>query len=85
MRLMKKGITPGRIIRFFGILIAAFWVLAGFLYWRYQFTKTFLVLAVIATLVNGALFVFGIRTAQKDGFLDGYARAKDHFDKKKKG
>jgi len=82
---MKKGITPGRIDRLFGILIAIFWVLAGFLYWQKRITEITIVLAVVASLVGGILFVFGTRTAQKDGFLDGYARAKDGFDKKKKG
>lgn len=39
----------------------------------------------VITLVSGISFTFGTRTAQKDGFLDGYARAKDNFDKEKKG
>lgn len=44
-----------------------------------------LVFGLIAAIVLIFVFVFGVRIAQKDGFLDGYTRAKDNFDKKKKG
>lgn len=81
----RKGLTAGRMNRLFGFLIAIFWILAGILFWQNHCTaETFLILAGIVTLVGGILFVFGTRSAQKDGFLDGYARAKDEFDKKKK-
>jgi len=80
----RKGLTVGRMNRLFGFLLAIFWVLAGILFWQNHFDKTILTLAVVVTLVGGILFVFGTRSAQKDGFLDGYTRAKDEFDKKKK-
>lgn len=40
------------------------------------------VAVLILTLI--LVFIFGVRIAHKDAFLDGYARAKDDFDKKKK-
>lgn len=82
---MKKGLTSGRINRIYGILIAIFLAIGGFLYWQGYIQETGLVLVGVITLVSGISFTFGTRTAQKDGFLDGYARAKDNFDKEKKG
>jgi len=81
---MKKGITPGRINRFFGVLLGIFLASAGFLYWQNRITEIGLIIMVLIALTAGVLFVFGIRIAQKDGFIDGYARAKDNLDKKKK-
>lgn len=84
MELMKKRITPGRINRFFGILLAIFLAIGGFLYWQEYIQEEGLILIGVIALVAGILFTFGVRIAQKDGFLDGYARAKNNFDKKKK-
>lgn len=84
MNLMKKRLTPGQINRFFGILTAIFLALAAFLYWQNHILKTGLILWGVFALVVGVLFVFGVRMAQRDGFLDGYGRTKDNFDKKKK-
>lgn len=81
---MKKGLTPGRINRFFGILLAIFLVVGGFLYWRGFINEIGLILMVVIALVAGISFTFGTRMAQRDGFLDGYGQAKNNFDKKKK-
>lgn len=80
----RKGITPGRISRLYGLLLAVFLALGGLLFWQGTIRKTGLILIGITALASGILFTFGVRLAQKDGFLDGYARAKDHFNKKKK-
>lgn len=81
---MKKGLTPGRINCFFASLLAFFLAITGVLYWQGQIGLESLLLVGIIALVAGISYVFGIRIAQKDGFLDGYARAKDNFDKQKK-
>lgn len=39
---------------------------------------------LMGVIILVLVFVFGVRVAQKDGFLDGYSRAKDDFDKQKK-
>jgi len=80
----KKGVTPGRANRCFGVLLALFLAFTGFLYWKEYIQEAGLILVGIIALAAGILFVFGVRIAQKDGFIDGYARAKDNFDKKKK-
>lgn len=80
----KKSLTPGQIIRLFGTLLAIFLASGGFLYWQGFLQEMGLVLIGVIVLVVAILFVFGIRIAQKDGFLDGYVRAKDDFDKKRK-
>lgn len=80
----KKGLTPGQINRLFGIILAFFLAIAGFLYWQGQINLESLLLVAILILVAGISFTFGVRIAQKDGFLNGYARAKDNFDKKEK-
>ena len=80
---MRKGLTPGRINQLFGIVLAIFLAIAGVLYWQGYIQAIELLLAGIIALVAGIAYVFGIRVAQKDGFLDGYSRAKDNFDKKK--
>jgi hypothetical protein len=80
----KKGITPGRINRLLGVLLAISLVVGGAFYWYGCIQEAGLVLVVIVVLVVGILFPFGVRMAQRDGFLDGYARAKDHFDRKEK-
>jgi len=81
---MKKGITAGRINRFFGIVLGIFLVFAGFLYWQNRITEIGLITVILVALATGFLFVFGVRIAQKDGFFDGYVRAKNELDKKKK-
>ena len=85
MRLVKKGITTGRINRFFALFTAIFLALAAFLYWQNHISLFALIVTGILGLAVVVLFVFGVRISQRDGFLDGYARAKDNFDKKKKG
>jgi len=80
---MRKGLTPGRINRLLGVVLAFFLAIAGVLYWQGYIQAIELLLAGIIALVAGIAYVFGIRVAQKDGFLDGYSRAKDNFDKKK--
>lgn len=79
---MKKKLTPEQINRLFGVLLAIFLAIGGYLYWQGYIEKMGLLLVAIITLVAGASFTFGTRTAQIDGFLDGYARAKDHLEKK---
>ena len=81
---MKKGITAGRINRFFGIVLGIFLVIIGFLYWQNRITEIGLITVILVVLATGGLFVFGVRIAQKDGFFDGYIRAKDELNKKKK-
>lgn len=82
---MKKGLTSGGINRLFGVILAIFLAVGGFLYWQGYIQETGLILVGIIALTAGILFVFGTRVAQKNGFLDGYARAKNDFDKEKKG
>ena len=82
---MRKGLTPGRINRLLGVVLAFFLAIAGVLYWQGYIQAIELLLAGIIALVAGIAYVFGIRVAQKDGFLDGYSRAKDDFNKEKKG
>jgi len=82
---MKKRITPGRANRCFGILLAIFLAFAGFLYWQNYIQGTAFLLLAIAILAAGIWCTFNTRIAQRDGFLDGYARGKDNFDKEKKG
>lgn len=83
-RKLVNGLTPGRINQLFGIVLAIFLAIAGFLYWQGYIQAIVLILTGIIALVAGISYVFGIRIAQKDGFLDGYSRAKDNFDKQKK-
>ena len=83
-RRLVNGLTSERINCLFGAVLAIFLVIAGFLYWQGYIQAIVLLLAGIIALVAGISYVFGIRIAQKDGFLDGYARAKNEFDKKKK-
>lgn len=83
-KMKKKVITPGRITRLYGLLLAVFLALGGLLYWQETIQVKGIILIGVIALVSGILFTFGVRIAQKDGFLDGYVRAKDHFDKKKK-
>jgi len=80
---MRKGLTPGRINRLLGVVLAFFLAIAGVLYWQGYIQAIELLLAGIIALVAGIAYVFGIRVAQKDGFLDGYTRAKDDFNRKK--
>lgn len=80
----KKRLTPGRINRLFGLYMAIFLVIVAVFYWCEQISQTGLILIAIMTITAGVLFVFGVRRAQADGFLDGYVRAKNHFDGKKK-
>lgn len=79
----RKGITPGRINRLFGVLLAIFLVIGGYLYWQGYIEEISLILVGIIALVAGVSFTFGTRVCQKDGFLDGYGQAKNHFDGKK--
>lgn len=82
-RRLVNGLTSERINRLFGLALAIFLAVAGILYWQGYIQEMGLILVGVIVLIAGILFVFGTRTAQKDGFLDGYARAKDDFDKKK--
>lgn len=81
---LVNGLTVGRVNRFFGILLAIFLSLGGLLYWQGYLKERGLILVGIITVVAGISFTFGTRVAQKDGFLDGYVRAKDEIEKKKK-
>lgn len=83
--MIKKRLTPGQINRLFGTLLAIFLAIGGFLFWQGYIQEMSLLLVAVIALVAGASFTFGTRMAQRDGFLDGYARAKDNFDGKKKG
>lgn len=83
-RRLVNGLTPGRINRLFGIILAIFLAIAGFLYWQGHIKEIGLILMGIVALAAGICFIFGIRATQRDGFLDGYSRAKDDFDKEKK-
>ena len=82
-RRLVNGLTPGRINRLLGVVLAFFLAVAGILYWQGYIQAIELLLAGIIALVAGIAYVFGIRVAQKDGFLDGYTRAKDDFNRKK--
>lgn len=81
----KKGMTTEQIIRFFGLLLAIFLAVGGFLYWQGYMQTIGLVMIGVVVLVAGISFTFGIRVAQKDGFLDGYNQAENDFNNKKKG
>lgn len=81
---LVNGLTSGRINRLLGVVLALFLAIAGFLYWQGYIQAIVLILTGIVALVVGISYVFGIRIAQKNGFLDGYSRAKDNFDKQKK-
>ena len=83
-RRLVNGLTSERINCLFGIVLAIFLAIGGFLYWQGYIQEIVLILVGIIALVAGISYVFGIRIAQKDGFLDGYTRAKDGFDKEKK-
>jgi len=50
---------------------------------RMSLTQGF-IFALVGLLVLILVFVFGVRIAQRDGFLDGYVQARDGFEKKKK-
>lgn len=78
---MKKRLTPGRINRCFSVLLAIFLAFTGFLYWQGYIQGSGLILVAIVVLMAGILCIISTRIAQKDGFLDGYIRAKDDFDK----
>lgn len=80
----EKGITPGRINRCFGVILAIFLALAGFLYWQGYIQALGFILAVIIIATAGIWCTFDTRRVQRDGFLDGYNRAKNSFDQKKK-
>jgi hypothetical protein len=80
----KKGLTPGRINRLFGVLLAIFLGVGAYLYWFGYIRELGLALVIIIALVAGVLFTFGTRMAQRDGFLDGYTRAKNGLEEKKK-
>jgi hypothetical protein len=82
--LKKKGITSGRINRLLGVLLAISLAVGAGLHWQGSIREAGLVLLIIVALIVGILFPFGVRMAQRDGFLDGYARAKDHFDREGK-
>ena len=86
---MKRKITSFRLkIRHFVWLLAAVLVLSlipgVFHFWQGFVNLTFLIFWILVLLIIGVLFVFGLRFAQKDSFLDGYTKAKDDFDKEKK-
>lgn len=84
---MKKKIiklaTPDLIERFFTLAMAVVLIVAGLLYWRGYIKEPALILLGVFVFVAGVSFVLGIRTAQINGFLDGYAQAKDELAKKK--
>lgn len=80
----KKGMTPGRANRCFGILLAILLAIAAFLYWQNYIQEIGFLIVVIALLVAGIWCTLNTRIAQRDGFLDGYVRAKDDFDKEKR-
>ena len=84
---MKKrlvnGLNTDKITRFFGFLMAIFLIIGGLLYWQGYIKEVGLILVGIITIMTGVSFTFGTRVAQKDGFLDGYVRAKDDLDGKK--
>lgn len=88
MKMMEKKLVrllkPGQMIRLFGFVLAIFLGLAGVLYWQGRLHETGFTLTVIIALIAAVSFAFGVRIAQIDGFLDGYVRAKDEFEKKKK-
>lgn len=86
--MMKKrlvnGLNTDKITHFFGLTLAIFLAIGGFLYWQGYIQELGLILLGIITIVVGISFILGVRVSQKDGFLDGYVRAKDNFNKKKK-
>lgn len=61
--------------RVFWALLIVLIVLVGFsviLYWQGDISLQALVLWVLGAAVIGALFVFGQRGAQKDGYVNGF-------------
>ncbi|MCJ7793111.1 MAG: hypothetical protein MUP45_03980 [Candidatus Marinimicrobia bacterium] len=79
-----KIVNPDLMERIFGIIMAIILVIGGLLYWRGDIEETGLILIGVVVLIAGVSFIIGIRVSQADGFLDGYVRAKNHFDGKKK-
>lgn len=81
---LVKLVKPGQMIRLFGIVLAIFLALSGFLYWQNYLHEIGFTLMVTIALIAAVAFVVGVRVAQIDGFLDGYVRAKEEIEKKGK-
>lgn len=78
-----KVLRPDLMERFFALVMAMTLVIGGLLYWQGYIKEPGLILLGVFVLVAGVAFALGVRTAQTDGFLDGYIRAKDDLDGKK--
>jgi len=78
-----KVLKPDLMERFFALVMAMTLIIGGLLYWRGYIKEPGLILLGVFVLVAGVSFTVGIRVAQRDGFLDGYIRAKDDLDNKK--
>ena len=58
------------------------WLTAGiFLYWQNAINLGSLALWILGMVIIGFLFVFGIRIAQKDGFVNGFRDGRDGLKK----
>ena len=88
MKVVKKrffdSLTADQLNKIAAAILAVFLLVGGILYWQQEIGILGFVFFVLFALVIAGLLVFDTRVVQKDGFLDGYARGKDNFDKEKK-
>lgn len=81
MEIVKKIGVNNLKTRHFPWLVGAilvFFLTAGvLLYWLGVISVGIFVLGALGILIIGFLFVFGIRVAQKNGFVDGFKNGRD--------
>ena len=66
-------------------VVLVVWLTAGiFLYWQNAINLGSLTLWILGMVMIGFLFVYGIRIAQKDGFINGFRNGRNGFKKIKK-
>lgn len=86
IRAVKKkfeGLSTDSIGRLFGYAMAMILAFSVLLYWQGYIRAGGLILVCVVVLIAGISFTFGTRVCQKDGFLDGYACARNGLKKKK--
>lgn len=65
--------------------ILVVWLTAAiFLYWQNAVTLGSLALWILGMVIIGFLFIYGIRLAQKNGFIDGFRNGRNGIKKIKK-
>jgi len=63
--------------RILAVVLVIFLTAGVLLYWQNAITLGGLVFWVLGLVVVGLVFVFGIRVAQKDAFLDGFQNGRN--------